>query len=571
VSKQGIFPGWRSARTPLEYAGRRRFVLLGLLSVVFALSWRAVELHVIDGEFYRSEGDARQIRALTMPSHRGVISDRNGEPLAISTPVKSVWINPQVSGMDPVGLDQVAQLLDLRLEPLRSMLQKRAQKSFVYLKRQVSPELAEQVAQIGVTGLGLSREYRRFYPSGEVSAHLIGFTDIDHRGQEGLERAYDHQLRGEDGSARVVRDGARRVIAHMGHDRAPRDGGNLTLSIDRRLQYLAYRELKSAVIEHQARSGSAVLMDAHTGEVLAMVNQPAYNPNSRKNLKGNRYRNRAVTDVFEPGSTVKPFVIASGLESGQYYPHSKIDTTPGQWQVGGGTIRDHRDYGVMDLGLILSKSSNIGAAKIASSMAPETLWAAFAGLGFGVPTNSGYPGESAGVLPDFSNWQPLDHATLGFGYGLSTTALQLAQAYSVLAADGYRHLPSVVRVDQPVEGQQVFSAATVLEVTTMLEGVVSEEGTGRLAQIPGYRVAGKTGTVRKAELGGYSDDRYVALFAGYAPASAPRLVLVVVVDEPSADVYYGGQVAAPVFARIMGGALRLLDISPDALSLRDIS
>lgn len=545
---------------------RRRLIVLAVLALVVALlAWRAVYLQVLSRDFLQYQGDARHLRVVLVPAHRGMITDRRGEPLAISTPVHSVWVNPQEVAPGGDGLVRLARALDLDTDRLRRLIAERSAREFVYLKRHVTPDVANAVRALGVPGVFLQREYRRYYPAGEVAAHVVGFTDIDDRGQEGIELAYDDWLQGTPGSKRVVKDRLGRIVEDVERIRARRPGKNLVLSIDRRLQYLAYRELKAAVLEHGARSGSAVLLDVRTGEVLAMVNQPSYNANDRSGLRGGRYRNRAVTDVFEPGSAIKPFTIAAALESGKYRPETVIDTTPGSLRVGRNTVRDVHDYGVLDVSHVIIKSSNVGASKIALSLEPQRLWHMYNRLGFGSVTGSGFPGESGGLLSHYHRWHPIDQATMAFGYGLSVTPLQLAQAYAALASDGVQPPVTFLRTDKPAPGRRVLSAGIARQVRAMLESVVTREGTGLNARVPGYRVAGKTGTVHKSTAGGYAEDRYVAVFAGIAPASRPRLALVVMVNEPSNGQYYGGQVAAPVFARVMAGALRLLDIPPDDL------
>lgn len=546
---------------------RRRLVVLALLVVCTGLlTWRAVYLQVLERDFLQYQGDARYLRVVSTPAHRGMITDRHGEPLAISTPVHSVWVNPQELSTTGKDLPRLAQILGLDIDRVRRTVAERAGREFVYLKRQVMPDTAEQVLALEASGVFLQKEYRRYYPAGEVAAHIVGFTDIDDHGQEGVELAYDDWLRGRPGSKRVIKDRIGRIVEDVESIRQRQPGKDLQLSIDRRLQYLAYRELKSAVLEHEARSGSAVLLDVRTGEVLALVNQPSYNSNNRSQLNGGHSRNRAVTDVFEPGSTVKPFTIAAALESGQYQPDTQVDTRPGTFKVGRDLVRDVHNYGLLDVSHVIIKSSNVGASKIALSMEAKRLWGLFNRVGFGSETGSGFPGESGGLLPHYHRWHPIEQATLAFGYGLSVTPMQLARAYSVLASDGRLRPVSFVRVNEAPPGQPVLSADVARSVRRMLEGVVSEDGTGGNAAVPGYRVAGKTGTVHKSTAGGYADDRYVSVFAGMAPASDPRLVMVVMINEPQGQ-YYGGQVAAPVFSSIMGGALRLLDVPPDDLPL----
>ncbi len=551
------------------YLARRVSVLTLYVLAILALAARAGQLELFDNDFLQNQADARQLRVIEIPAHRGMITDRNGEPLAISTPVQSVWANPQKLMLASDRLGALARVLRLRPDHLRRMVASRGNREFVYLKRHVRPEIARKVVALGLPGVGLKPEYQRFYPAGEVAAHVVGFTNIDDHGQEGLELAYDKWLSGKPGAERVVRDGRGRVVEELEMLRPMRPGKPLTLSLDRRIQYLAYRELKAAVVADRAHSASLVLLDARTGEVLAMVNQPSYNPNNRSGREGARMRNRAVTDVFEPGSTVKPFTIACGLENGVIRPNTVIDTTPGLYRVGRKVIRDDGNYGRLDITHIIAKSSNIGAAKIALSMKPEQLWSVLNQVGFGQITASGFPGESSGVLTDYREWNRIEQATMAYGYGLSVTPLQLAQAYAIIAADGVRRPVSFLKVDVPPKGQQVLTPQAASEVRRMMEAVVSREGTAYRARVAGYQVAGKTGTVHKAVAGGYAADHYMAIFAGMAPASRPRLVMVVMVNDPTEDGYFGGLVAAPIFSKVMAGALRLLGVPPDDLPVHE--
>lgn len=546
----------------------RRWFLLSLYTICMAgLLFRAVDLQVLNKEFLQDHGDARALRVVKIPAHRGMITDRNGESLAISTPVNSIWAVPRKVMAADAKLDQLAKYLHMDEKELSSLLKDRIGRQFVYLKRHVAPALAEQVMLLNIPGISLQREYRRYYPAAEVTSHVLGFTNIDDSGQEGIELAYDNWLKGSPGSKRVLKDRLGRVVENIESINTPDPGNELVLSIDRRVQYLAYRELKSAVNHHKARAGTLVMLDVKTGEIIAMVGQPSYNPNNRTGLKSGHYRNRALTDVFEPGSTLKPFTIATALESGLYNLKSTIDTHPGFFKVGDHTIRDHRDYGVIDLVTVIKKSSNIGASKIALSLEPLDLWSTLTKVGFGQATGSGFPGEVSGYLNPYNNWSEVEQATMSFGYGISTTALQLAQAYMPFATDGMMLPVSFLKVTEPVSSSRVFSASVARQVRTMLETVVQKDGTGNKALVEGYRVAGKTGTVHKTTVGGYSEDRYLSLFAGMAPASNPRLIAVVIIDEPKGDQYYGGLVAAPVFANVMAGALRLLDVPPDDLSV----
>ncbi len=547
-----------------EFAGRRRFVLALFVCTFGALVWRAIDLQVFNQDFLQNQGDARHLRVVTLAAHRGMITDRNGEPLAVSTPVDSVWANPQELASARAYLPALAKILELEPDQLQRLLAERAGREFVYLKRHVDPSVAAQVRALAAPGVALQREYRRYYPDGEVTAHVLGLTDIDDAGQEGIELAYDDWLRGEPGAKRVVKDGRHSVIETVESIRVARPGRDLKLSIDRRIQYLAYRELKAVVQQHKARSGSVVVLDTTTGEVLAMVNQPSFNPNNRTRLTPDATRNRAVTDVFEPGSTLKPFTVAVALESGHYRPDTPIDTNPGFYRVGINTVRDVHNYGALDVTGVIRKSSNVGVAKIALSLDRADFWSLLSRVGFGTVTASGFPGEAAGLLVHHHRWRPIEQATLSFGYGLSVTPLQLAQAYAVFAADGLSRPVSFLPLERPPRGERILSTRTVDQINAMLAQAVGPQGTAPAARVAGYRVGGKTGTVRKSIAGGYAEDRYLSVFAGLAPLSRPRLVTVVMINEPSDGEYYGGKVAAPVFSKVMAGALRFLNVAPDA-------
>jgi cell division protein FtsI (penicillin-binding protein 3) len=549
-----------------EHSGRRNLLLAVMGCAFVLLAWRAVDLQVMDRAFLQGQGDARHLRVVSMPTHRGMILDRQGEPLAISTPVQSVWVNPQELITAREQLPRLAGMLGLDMDAIQRTLASRAGREFVYLRRHITPDLAAQVEALKLPGVFLQQEYRRYYPAGEVMAHVLGFTNIDDEGQEGLELAFGEWLRGEPGAKRVIKDGRRNIVETVESIRLPQPGRDLRISIDRRIQFLAYRELKAAVQQHGARSGSVVILDVQRGEILAMVNQPSYNPNNRGQSRSDHFRNRAVTDVFEPGSTIKPFTVAAALEAGRYQPGTSVDTSPGYMTVGRNTVKDIRNFGPMDVTGVMRKSSNVGVAKIALSMPPKVLWDMLSTVGFGSTTGSGFPGESAGLLVNHPRWRDIELATLSFGYGLSVTPLQLAEAYSVIANDGLLRPVSFLQQEQVPAGRRVMSARVAREVRAMMEEVLGPEGTAQRARVAGYRVAGKTGTVKKSVAGGYADDRYQALFAGIAPASQPRLVMVVVIDEPSRDEYYGGAVAAPVFSRVMTGALRLMNIPPDDIA-----
>ncbi|MGF1615335.1 MAG: peptidoglycan D,D-transpeptidase FtsI family protein [Gammaproteobacteria bacterium] len=532
-------------------------------AAALGLLWRAVDLQLVHKTFLQREGDARHVRVVSSPAHRGRILDRHGEPLAVSTPVDSIWICPRtfLAERDRWGL--VVSLLGLDEAALERHILARMDREFLYLQRHVPPALAERIADLSLAGIYRQREYRRYYPSGEVAAHVVGFTDVDDVGQEGLELGFDARLRGVDGSKRVIRDRLGRTVEDLEQIRAPRSGDDLVTTLDRRIQYLAHRALKSAVKRQHAKSGSMVVLDARSGEVLAMANAPAYNPNNRAERTGERFRNRAVTDLFEPGSTVKPFIVAAALETGWVMPDTRLDTSPGLFRVGRYTVRDLRDYGIIDIRTVLKKSSNVGASKLGLAMPPGRLWRLLTELGFGQPAGTHFPGEARGVLPSHHTWGEIHQATLSFGYGLSVSPLQLAQAYTAIANGGWLLPPTLTRTAERAPSRRVMSERTALEVRGMLEAVVDADGTAPRARVPGYRVAGKTGTVRKPVPGGYASDRYVSTFVGILPVSAPRLVVVITIDEPGGKEYYGGDAAAPVFADVMSATLPLLGIAPD--------
>jgi len=535
------------------------FLLIFLLCSV-ALVARAVNLQIMDSEFLQEQGKARFLREVEVPTRRGNILDRNGEPLAVSTPVDSVWVNPRELLQAPEDIPPLATALGADADEIERRLTQRSAREFVWLRRRLHPDVAADIDSLNLHGVFLQKEYRRFYPAGEVTSHVIGFTNIDDMGQEGLELAYNDWLQGKPGLKRVIRDRLGRTVEHVEMVREAVPGQELSLTIDRRLQYLAYRELKRTVLKHGARSGSVVLLDISTGEVLAMVNQPSYNPNhSGFNTGG--LRNRAITDVFEPGSVMKPFVIASALETGNFTPTTPVDTTPGRINISGHTISDHHNYGPIDVTRIITKSSTVGASKIALALEPEHMWGTYNRFGFGDVTGTGFPGESAGVLRNHRRWRRVEQATLSYGYGLSVTVLQLAEAFAALADDGRLRRPSLIQgATNPATS--ILDPEIARQVAAMLETVTGPEGTGKRARVANYRVSGKTGTSRKASASGYAS-RYIASFAGFAPSSNPRLVCIVVINDPSGSEYYGGLVAAPLFSTVMTGALRLLDIPPD--------
>lgn len=557
--------GARGARVrPHSHHARLRWVFAVLALAALGLLGRAVELQLVDHGFLTQQGDARFSRVATIPAHRGDITDRNGEPLAVSTPVDSVWIDPAGLDGDVQQLPQLARVLGVDRAELMRRVTSNMSRQFLYVERWVAPAQARRVAALDLPGVNLAREYRRYYPAGEVTGHVLGFTSVDDVGQEGLELAFDSWLAGQDGQKRVIQDSTGQEVEDVDSIRAVRPGRDLALSLDLRIQYLAYRELKSAILANHAHAGSVLVIDVDTGEILAMVNQPAFNPNDRDQLSPADYRNRAVTDLFEPGSSIKPFVVAAALASGRFGSQSLINTSPGFIQVGDRIFRDEHDLGTVGLATVLAKSSNVGMAKLALQLQPRQIWATLNRFGFGEVTDSAFPGESAGVFTHYAHWRPITVATLSHGYGISVTPLQLASAYATLGALGVRRPVSILRVDSAPPGERVLSQRIARELIGLLEAVTTQEGaTGLEARIPGYRVAGKTGTAYKFIDGSYSNDHYTSIFAGVAPASAPRLAAVVVIDDPTAGEHMGGAVSAPVFSAVVGGALRLLGVAPD--------
>ena len=544
----------------------RRWCLLTCFGVAAALiASRAFYLQILNKNFLIDQGNNRSVRTVPIFAHRGIITDRKGEPLAVSAPVASVWARPGEVLAAGADLTELARLLEMPPQNLARRLTNKQSKQFVYLKRQVRPDTARQIRALKAPGIEIRKEYKRYYPAGEAASHLIGFTDVDDRGQEGLELAYDSRLRGNPGKKRVLKDQHGHVVQDIENIKQPVPGQSLALSIDNRLQFMAYKELKSAVAAHEARGGTLVMLDVRTGEALALAAQPAFNPNNRADLQSDRYRNRAVTDVFEPGSTIKPFTIAAALMSGLYAPDSLVETQPGYLKIGRYTIRDLKNYGQLSVRDVIRKSSNIGSTRIAMALGAQRLWELHDAVGFGRRTDSGLPGESAGQLKDYWDWTQLELATVSYGYGLSVTALQLTQAYAALATGGVLRPVSFLKTSGAAPGRRVLPAPTARLVSKMMRAVVGPGGSGKAAAVAGYHVAGKTGTVHKAAGSGYAEDRHLSLFAGFAPATAPRLALAVVIDEPQAGQYFGGQVAAPVFARVMGNALRVLNVPPDDL------
>lgn len=532
--------------------------LVFLLAMVGGAA-RLIYIETSEKDFLQNQGDARTIRMERINAHRGMILDRRGNPLAVSSPVVSLWANPSELPFDERRLQPLATGLGVSVEEFREKMQRAQARNFVYLRRRAKPQEADAILSLGISGVYGEKEYHRFYPGGEIAAHVVGFTDIDDAGQEGLELSFDEWLSGKPGKKKVLKNLYGEIVRDIMPIAEAVPGKNLTISIDQRLQFLAYRELKSAVEQYRALSGSFVLLDVQTGEVLAMVNQPSYNPNNRIQLDLSSVRNRAITDVFEPGSTVKPFTVAvalaSGLEAGY-----EIDTSPGFMRVDDNVIRDPRNRGVLDLGGVLAHSSQVGISRLALSLNEYDIWKMFQTLGFGQATGVGFPGESSGFLPNRRRWQDIERVTFAYGYGLTVTPLQLAAAYSTIASGGVKR-DTTMLAGQTGSGQRVMDARVAQHLQSMLGRVVTE-GTGKKAAIDAYSVAGKTGTARKIGADGYDDTRHIAFFAGFAPQYAPRFVGVVLINEPQTEQVGGGSIAAPIFSRVMSNVLRLLSVPP---------
>ena len=555
----------KPAPTPRLSSVRSWIVLSLLLGCFGGLTARAVYLQGLNQAFLQAKGEKRYTRSLEITATRGVIVDRHNELLATSTPVESVAANPAMASdiMTPDQQRKLAKLLQMDTASLTRKLAD-SDREFVYLKRQLAPEQAAKVVELDIPGVFLQREFRRVYPAGEELAHVIGFTNIDDEGQEALELALEDELRGTPGSRRVLRDRKGRIVEDLDDIRAPKHGARITLTIDAKIQHVAFRELKKAMAEHRAKAGGIVVLDAQTGEVLAMANFPTYDPNQRALVDPARMRNRTVTDLFEPGSTLKPFTVATALELGVVTPATVIDTAAGQLTIGKATIHDVHPSGALTVAQVIQKSSNVGSAKVALRMAPEKMWKVFNAVGFGTPPQSGFPGEVSGRLRAHATWRPIEQATMSYGHGISVSLLQLARAYSIFATDGELKSPTLIKKDGTPESKRVISVETARAVRNMLEMAVKPGGTAPRAQVVGYRVAGKTGTAHKLEGRGYAAKRYISSFVGFAPVSNPRLIVAVVVDEPSAGQHYGGLVAAPVFSEVVSGALRLMNVAPDA-------
>ncbi|KMN82431.1 cell division protein FtsI (penicillin-binding protein 3) [Chromobacterium alkanivorans] len=541
--------------------GRVRFVLLMLALLFLALIGRAVYLQVVQQDFLQNQGEARFRRALTLEANRGVITDRNGEPLAISSPVQTIWASPaDMEPVPPAKLRELAAMLDLSPEELSAKLSDR-KKEFVYIKRQISPELADKVMALGVPGIAKQQEFRRFYPAGEIVSHIIGFTGVDGKGQEGVELAREKMLAGKDGRRVVLKDRRGHIIEDIAAIEPPRDGQKLALAVDHRIQYLAYRELKAAVELNKAKAGSVVVVDAHTGELLALANYPSFNPNNRSGVTPEMMRNRGVIDLFEPGSTMKPLSIALALENGKAGLNTVLDTHT--YMIGPATIRDVAPRPSLDILGIIQKSSNVGTSKLALMSSPEQTWKHYDALGFGRAPETGFPGEAGGRLRDWHNWRPIEQATMSFGYGISVSLIQMARAYTVFANDGVMLPISLYKTNTPMPGKRVLAEKTAHEMRDLLIANSQPGGGAVGGRIIGYSIGGKSGTARKLEGRAYVANKHRALFMGFAPGKSPRVIVSVMIDEPSAGKYYGGAVAAPVFSQIAGGALRVLNVQPD--------
>jgi len=544
------------------HKARLYFIALFFVFLFGVLLWRLINLTVLDRQFLQGQGNARSLRVIDIPAYRGMILDREGAALAVSTPVQSLWINSKLFAPTKTQLKQLAGLLNIPVKSLAKRIKDAHGREFVYLQRQMTPMLAKDILDLKIPGVNFQEEFKRYYPEGDSAAQLIGFTNVDDNGIEGLELAYQHWLVGISGKKRVVKDRLGRVIEELNTVKEPRAGNTLQLSIDRRIQFFAYHELQKTLEQFGAKSGSVVVLDTRFGEVLAIANAPSFNPNARSYYTLDSYRNKALTDTFEPGSIMKPFSIASALDTGRFTPETIIDTRPSWLIVNGRTVRDVHNYGVLDVTGVLRNSSNVGVTKMVLTSPPEQLIGLLTRSGFARRTESGYPGESEGAIVKVADANPFVLATLSFGYGMSVTAMQVAKAYLIFANHG-RLLPiDLLHRDQVVADEQVISQTTADQVLAMLEAVVNA-GTGKSAMVPGYRVAGKTGTARVAGKHGYEEKRYMSSFVGIAPASEPRLIVAVFINDPTKGGYYGAAVAAPLFAKVMGAALRILDIPPD--------
>jgi len=544
-------------------SGGRAAILFGGLALLFSmLAIRSLYLQWVDNAFLQERGAARYSRELELPAHRGRIVDRHGEPLAVSTPVKSLWAFSGQLALEADDLAKLARVLDLKPAALKARID--ASDDFIYLAKLVSPEVAERALALRLKGVNEETAFRRYYPGGEVTSHVLGFTGDRDAGQEGIELAQQNWLAGVPGTRRVIINRRGEAVEDVASIRAPQEGRDLALSIDSRLQYLAFRELKAAIDANKAKAGGLVILDVRTGEILALANWPAYNPNARDRTARERMRNRALTDVFEPGSTLKPFTIAAALDAGAVRPDTLVATGGGTLAIGPNTIHDAHPAGTLTVAQVIQKSSNVGAAKIALGLPAQTLWQQLADAGFGTPPKTGFPGEVSGRLRPAKTWKPIEQATISYGHGISTTLVQLARAYTVFATGGELMPVTLFKTGGSTAGRPAMKRETALAVRRMLESAVQAGGTAPRAQVSGYRVAGKTGTAHKLEGHGYAATKYVSSFVGFAPASDPRIVVAVMIDEPSAGQYYGGTVAAPVFSAVTGPALRMLGVPTDA-------
>ncbi|MFZ6862285.1 peptidoglycan D,D-transpeptidase FtsI family protein [Undibacterium sp. Ji67W] len=541
---------------------RSRLVLFLLFGAFLALIVRALWLQGITTEFLQKQGASRYARTLELPATRGKITDRNGEVLASSVPVKAIWAIPEdVLSAPPEKIRQLAQLLEMSEAELRKKLD--SDRQFVYLKRQVEPEVSEKIQALAMPGIDTRKEYKRFYPEGEITAHVVGFTNVEDVGQEGIELASEKDLAGKLGSRRVIKDRLGRIVEDIRAVREPHDGHELNLSIDSKIQYIAFTHLKEAVEKHKAKAGAAVVLDVQTGEVLALVNLPAYNPNDRSVLTGAQLRNRVLTDTFEPGSTMKPFTVALALDKGRVTPDTVFQTAPGRMTIGTATIHDSHKMDSLTVAQVIQKSSNIGTAKISFQMQPQEMWEMFTSVGFGQQPKFGFPGAVAGRLRNYKNWRPIEQATMSYGHGISVSLIQIARAYMIFARNGDMIPLTFQKATEAPKGQRIISQKTVMEMRSMMESVTQPGGTATQARVAGYRVAGKTGTAHKIEGGRYVN-KYVGDFVGFAPVSNPRVIVAVMIDEPSVGGYYGGTVAAPVFSTITANVLRSMNIPPDS-------
>ncbi|UYZ84131.1 penicillin-binding protein 2 [Entomomonas sp. E2T0] len=555
-----------------SYPGRFKFVLVLLALMVGAIVWKLLDRHVINNEFLKLQGDLRSVRYMPISAHRGMITDRNGQYLAVSTPVITLWANPKELSQMPDEWPKLARALGQDVKTLSEKIKKNDDREFIYLARGLDPDKGNEILKQDFTGVYSLEEYRRFYPAGDTVSHLIGFTDIDDKGREGVELAYDGWLTGVSGKREVLKDRRGHLIKDLQIVSHAKPGKQIQLSIDLRLQYLAIRELHYAMEEYGANSASLVLIDIKTGEILALANQPTYNPNNRSQLKPEEIRNRAMLDAFEPGSTVKPFSMAAALATGRWKPEDTVNVTGGQLKVGHYTIKDVSRATILDLTGVLKKSSNIGMSKIAFDIGAEPIYETMRKVGFGETTGLGFPGESTGSLPVHRKWGPAETATLSYGYGLSVTPMQLAHAYATLANNGVSLPLSLVKRHEVPVGTQAIDPNISKTVLKMLQAVVEDEGGVFRARVNGYHIAGKSGTARKTIVNkGYGENHYRSFFAGIAPASNPRFAMVVVIDEPTKVGYFGGLIAAPVFSKVMSGTLRMMNITPDNLLASDQS